>query len=438
MNLRVLIVPDWLQWITGTIAVAHMKWNPDQVIDVVPMGVVEAAVNEGWRPWEEFDVVHLLTTQAVQRVGHHFLGKVPTATTLHHVHDEADVPFDISGDAIMVSGSQWEKWLLERGVEAGKIVRVPYGVDAQRFQPATAAKRQALRRKWGIADHETVIGFAGKKGSDNFGRKGFDIFCKGITRLAEEGIPVVPFVLGSGWQEDMEAMLPDSVRRIHVPYIPDQSEIYHVIDFYWVASRIEGGPVPLLEAMASGVVSVCNRVGMVGDVVTDGVDGVIVASGQPEEFAEVTAGLIRDPSRHRSMAQAAREKILSKFDWSKTGPAAAVLYERAAMNFAKSGRVLPLRAAPRSTPGTNGQRGEAMWSLPPTMRSKAVVNEGLNMVRELFRVHNRGAATKAALRLAADHPAQWRVPVGLLVSSWKAETTVALGRWKRQVLGRED
>lgn len=79
-----------------------------------------------------------------------------------------------------------------------------------------------------------------------------------------------------------------------------------------------------------------------------------------------------------------------------------------------------------------------MWSLPPTMRSKAVVNEGLNMVRELFRVHNRGAATKAAFRLAADHPAQWLAPVGLLVSSWKAETTVALGRWKRKVLGRED
>ncbi len=435
MNPRVLVVPDWLEWITGTIALAHMRSNPDYDIDVVPMGVVDMAVKEGWRPWEEFDVVHLLTTQAVQRVGEHFLGKVPTATTLHHVHDVADVPFDISGDAIMVSGSQWEKWLLEHGIESEKIVRVPYGVDAQKFHPAKPTARQALRSKWGIAEGEIVIGFAGKKGSDNFGRKGFDIFCKGLASLADQDNPVVAFVLGSGWQADMDAMLPENVRRIHVPYIPDQSEIYHVIDFYWVASRIEGGPVPLLEAMASGVACVCNKVGMVEDVVANSVDGVIVASGQPEEFAQATARLLREPSRHHSMAQAAQEKILNKFDWSRTGPAAAKLYARASANFAQAGRVLPERSHACSPPAANAAR-DVMWSLPPDLRSKAAVNEGLNMVRELFRVRNRGAATKAALRLVAKQPAQWRSPVSVLLSAWKGETTVALGRWKRKVLGK--
>jgi len=173
---RILLVPDWLQWITGTIAKAIKLHNPQLDTDIVPMGVVQRAMQQGWRPEQEFDVAHLLTTQAAERAGPALLGKIPVATTMHHIHDETDLLHDLKGDAVMVSCSQWEKDLFGRGVPESKIVRVPYGVDCQEFAPPTLQERSAARRAWGLHEKEVGIGFVGKKGSDNFGRKGFDLF----------------------------------------------------------------------------------------------------------------------------------------------------------------------------------------------------------------------------------------------------------------------
>jgi len=432
-------VPDWLQWITGTIAKAIKAHNPELEADIVPMGVMQMAIQTGWNPSEHFDVVHFLTTQATERAGAGLLGKLPAASTMHHIHDEADLAHDLRGDAIMVSCSQWENDLLRRGVSGEKIVRVPYGVETRDFRPPTASERETARKAWGLEQNEVAIGFVGKKGSDNFGRKGFDIFCAGILALREKGVRAVPMILGSGWQEDLQKFLGKETRAVHQPYVSKQNVFYHAMDYYWVASRIEGGPVPLLEAMACGIPCLARPVGMVEDVLTNQLSDWVVRSDRTTEFADKTAAWVESRKLRQEAASAARDRILEAFDWSISAPKAHALYQKAWDLFRGQKRSdLEWR---QSNGGIRNRfigsldRVEAMTCIPRSIRRESQFREENNMVNELFRVRNLQTASVLALRLAMEYPE--KAPyllTNILLNVWIRPSRMALERWKEKLL----
>ncbi len=438
---RVLLVPDWLSWITGTEAKAIKAYNPQLDCDILPAASLRLCLAQGWKPENEFDVVHLFTTTVAREFGPRFLGVVPTVTSLHHIHDEDEVAVDTSGDAIMTVSGLWEEELMRRGIGRDRFVRVANGVDCRKFTPPTAVERGLARRQLGLRDGEVAVGFVGKKGSDNFGRKGFDIYCRGLALLKESGVDCVAVVLGSGWHKDLKDLLPRCVRWIHIPHVESTAEFYQGLDFYWVCSRIEGGPVPLLEAMASGVPCVCRNVGMVAEAVSSAEAGVVLSHGSSEEFAEATSRLVAQPAERKSLSDGARRAMLEKFDWSVTAPSAAGLYRQAAVNFAQRsgscGKVLECDLPPHSIGPVDLDSVAVMASIPKTMRKRAQLEDELLMARELFRVRNNCAATKLCWKLFTASPVSWRETLGLAASSWKSEATIMLGKWKQKLLGKK-
>jgi glycosyltransferase involved in cell wall biosynthesis len=70
----------------------------------------------------------------------------------------------------------------------------------------------------------------------------------------------------------------------------------------------------LVEAQASGLPVVAGRGGGVGDVVADGVTGVLVPAGDAAAFAEAVRGMIVDPGRRAAMGAAARDKARREHD----------------------------------------------------------------------------------------------------------------------------
>jgi glycosyltransferase involved in cell wall biosynthesis len=79
-------------------------------------------------------------------------------------------------------------------------------------------------------------------------------------------------------------------------------------DLFAMPSLSEGLPVALLEAMARGLPIVVSRVGGVPEIVTDGVDAVLVEPGDPAELASRLGDLAEDRQRRRELGEAATER----------------------------------------------------------------------------------------------------------------------------------
>jgi glycosyltransferase involved in cell wall biosynthesis len=79
-------------------------------------------------------------------------------------------------------------------------------------------------------------------------------------------------------------------------------------------SYAEGSPISLLEAMAAGVPAVASAVGGIPDVVTDGVNGMLIEPGDVETLTRVLRKLLDDRMLRSRLGAAARETVRLRFD----------------------------------------------------------------------------------------------------------------------------
>jgi glycosyltransferase involved in cell wall biosynthesis len=80
-----------------------------------------------------------------------------------------------------------------------------------------------------------------------------------------------------------------------------------------------------MEALSAGVPTVGTAAGGVAEIITNGVDGVLVPPKSPDALADALEQLARDPQRRESLGKAGRESIIRNFD-ARIG--ASTLYER--------------------------------------------------------------------------------------------------------------
>lgn len=75
-----------------------------------------------------------------------------------------------------------------------------------------------------------------------------------------------------------------------------------------LASRAEGLPMALLEAMAYGLAPVTTMVGSIGEAVSDQVSGLVVAPGSPGQIAQALTALVKDEDLRVRLGTAARSR----------------------------------------------------------------------------------------------------------------------------------
>jgi colanic acid/amylovoran biosynthesis glycosyltransferase len=84
-------------------------------------------------------------------------------------------------------------------------------------------------------------------------------------------------------------------------------------------------PNVLVEAMAMQVPVVSTQVSGIGELVTDGVSGRLVAPGDPQALAAVLEDLLNDPRERERLARNGYHKVVAEFDREKNIPALAQL-----------------------------------------------------------------------------------------------------------------
>ncbi|MGB2951814.1 MAG: glycosyltransferase family 4 protein [Gaiellaceae bacterium] len=124
----------------------------------------------------------------------------------------------------------------------------------------------------------------------------------------------------------------------------DISRLYSRAAVVVLASRAEGLPNVLLEAMAHGRAVVTTPVGGIPTVVEDGETGLLVPTDDPAALREALDRLLADPALRRRLGQAARARIVEFCSWDRVTDATLAVYA-AALD-----RPKPIKPSPVSTP----------------------------------------------------------------------------------------
>ena len=78
--------------------------------------------------------------------------------------------------------------------------------------------------------------------------------------------------------------------------------------------QMEGIPVSLMEAMAAGRPVIATRLSGIPELVHDGVNGILVKSGDPEALARAIENVLSDPDRAMAMGEQGCETVASDFE----------------------------------------------------------------------------------------------------------------------------
>ncbi len=176
------------------------------------------------------------------------------------------------------------------------------------------ADRAAKRRELGVPQNATLIVSLGNlKPQKNPGD-----FIAAALRLSGEHKDAVFMLVGGG--EDLEtargrAKEAGLEHRLLFPgWREDSAEILAAADIFALTSLWEGLPRSLVEAIKTGLPSVCYRTDGVADLLYDGANGYMVEQGDMYMFCSRIKELIENPALRAEMSAKAAGADLSEFD----------------------------------------------------------------------------------------------------------------------------
>ncbi len=138
----------------------------------------------------------------------------------------------------------------------------------------------------------------------------------------------------------LERLPADRAGRVHLLGFISEEEKRDLLaagDILCLPSCTDSFGIVYLEAWLNGIPVIGARAGGVPDVITNGVDGILVEFGNVPALARSLARLLDDPGLRREMGRRGREKVLRRMTWDH-------VYERSreAYQFALGGKNLPV------------------------------------------------------------------------------------------------
>ncbi|HEV2867081.1 MAG TPA: TIGR04063 family PEP-CTERM/XrtA system glycosyltransferase [Allosphingosinicella sp.] len=236
-------------------------------------------------------------------------------------------------DAVAVICEGLREDLVRRGIDGGKILVSPNGVDMELFGNPVSADA-AFARKLGLEDSETV-GFIGSF----YDYEGLDDLIAAMPRLIERRPKARLLLVGGGPMEEalkaQAAASPAADRIRFVGRVPHHEvELYYalvdVLAYPRKAMRLTELVTPLkpLEAMAQRKLVAASDVGGHRELIQDGVTGTLFRPGDPAAIADALAGLFEQREIWEARRETARAFVERERNWSSNISRYAPVYQR--------------------------------------------------------------------------------------------------------------
>ena len=320
--------------LNGNGSVTNLAWSPAGMVKLrralaaEPFDVVH--VHEPIAPfigpdtcsWQGAPVVGTFHAYSTNPITNHMGNVAGVRRKLNQLHARIAV-----SEAAAWTGRRWF---------GGEYTVIPNGVDlaAPPSEPKTSSA-------------ELRVLFVGRPEE----RKGLPILLRAFEALVEH-VPARLTVIGAD-DEALARYLPDpeTAGRIDALGRVPEEELWarlHSADVLCAPSLAgESFGMILTEAFAAGTPVVASRIAGYSDVVTDGVDGVLVPPADAQALAEELQRLHHEPERRERMGVEARRSA-ERYAWPRVAERGRRRLRARARGARARGRARPHRAPPRS------------------------------------------------------------------------------------------
>lgn len=216
---------------------------------------------------------------------------------------------------ICVSQRERADGLRARTCRADRTVVIPNGVEVDAYPQASlesaVPRLIAVGRLAAPKDWSTLL--------------------SALTSLDSEAFAELAIVGDGPERERVEDELARRSLEGRVRLLGERDDVPRLLaeaDVFLLASRSEGLPLSVIEAMAAGLPIVASDVGGLKELVRDGETGVLVPPGDPVALAEALRPLLANRELRRRLGRAGRARAKALFDLSGFRRAHLELYRR--------------------------------------------------------------------------------------------------------------
>jgi glycosyltransferase involved in cell wall biosynthesis len=206
-------------------------------------------------------------------------------------------------------------YFVAQGFPAERITVIPGSIDTEKFCPVLQRTLEytAVERK--------IICVARLEYS-----KGIDVLLHAWAELMRtfferknEMKPTLHLVGDGKFRKQLERMATELSIEDSVQFLGNRRDIVLLLQQSWgfvLSSRWEGMPNALLEAMACGIPCVATRVSGSEDIISDGINGLLVEPEQPDAMAQALRRIIEDVLFAQRLGQEGRATVVRDYQLS--------------------------------------------------------------------------------------------------------------------------
>jgi glycosyltransferase involved in cell wall biosynthesis len=215
--------------------------------------------------------------------------------------------------------------ILQQGLDSGfpssQLLRIPNGVDDNRFHPVTEKEKLDIRCELGLPPDRLISIFVGGLTR----RKGVDTLLDCWRRISHSYPKVQLILIGpindqdNKFYDEVSFSVQQRINEcetgtvINLGYVEKVEKYLQSADIFVFPSRAEGLPNVLLEAMACGLPSIASNISGIVDVASDRVEALLVEPDNVTQLVRAMECLLESRELREKLGIAARQRVELNF-----------------------------------------------------------------------------------------------------------------------------